>query len=640
MPRILLAPDASSLLVADVFGVSRVAFGKQTKVKHTTKVTSGRGLLSVNAAGSLALVDGRIQTGAYGNRGLTTVGLPALGVRDKLGPKETPFALVTTPAGDRVLELTTTGHLRVYTLANESLQEDRTLDLAALAPQQLPSRTLGLQSPSPRHPSLLHTNSDGDFVARFGTTVYAGHVGADADSDAVWWALPLLTQSAAEVTFAQTAATTWVFVRDASTDRVHPLALSRDGTLLPLEGARGTSGWPSLTAPAVDGATVLTQPDSDTVVAWFLADGSAHTWSVAAYNPHPAPEPDPAAFPRGLPPAPTRLPGTVAVLGSRRVFVPWHGETVVLLDRNVALSRGLDAGAGPFRRLMRERFLELNEALRHLGIEAALTAFERHPKYPSVSLNAHLPPLPATFAASVALGLTNSLWRRFELATHGLRWGGFGLEGGHLLFRERTEVLALREVLAWMCAHGLVPPDLAAEFTQRYHEGMGIPSVPLPDTLPFTPEAARLFLRTLLETLSTGRWPPHTDFDAWSAAPLTAAEAEAAVQGLVLPQGANDDAAHLVAKALAQHLGLDALPALRTMIAAGTAIPGNDSQARAAGEAMTWVVHHHPEGRDESLAALDALLGTPEALNANAPVTLALTRERVARGARHFWSNG
>ncbi len=224
----------------------------------------------------------------------------------------------------------------------------------------------------------------------------AGHVGAYPGADAVGWALPLITQSAAEVTFAQTATATWVFVRDASTDHVHPLALSRDGTPLPLEGAHGTSGWPSLTAPAVDGATVLTQPDSDTVVARSLADGSAHTYSVAAYNPHPAPQPDLAAFPRGRPPAPTRLPGTLAVLGSRRVFVPWHGETVVLLDRHVAFSRSLDAGAAPFRRLMLERFLELNHALRDLGIEATLTAFERHPRYPSISLNARLPPGPTT----------------------------------------------------------------------------------------------------------------------------------------------------------------------------------------------------------------------------------------------------
>lgn len=69
------------------------------------------------------------------------------------------------------------------------------------------------------------------------------------------------------------------------------------------------------------------------------------------------------------------------------------------------------------------------------------------------------------------------------------------------------------------------------------------------------------------------------------------------------------------------------------------ALPVANDDVRQVGEAMTWVVHHHPALRDEALAAVDALVAPEGAHPSNVACDLALARERVARGARHFGSN-
>lgn len=46
----------------------------------------------MNASAALALVRGRVQTGAYGSTALVTVGLPALGLREKVAADHDPRA--------------------------------------------------------------------------------------------------------------------------------------------------------------------------------------------------------------------------------------------------------------------------------------------------------------------------------------------------------------------------------------------------------------------------------------------------------------------------------------------------------------------------------------------------------------------
>ena len=90
---------------------------------------------------------------------------------------------------------------------------------------------------------------------------------------------------------------------------------------------------------------------------------------------------------------------------------------------------------------------------------------------------------------------------------------------------------------------------------------------------------------------------------------------------------------------LARHLDAAAMPALVALLRAAVALPVANDDVRQVGEAMTWVVHHHPALREEALAAIDALLAPEGAHPSSVACDLALTRERVARGARHLWSN-
>ena len=129
MTHAILSPAGDFLLYADVFGVTRLALGKAVKVKHTAKVSAHAGDLSMNAAGTLALVRGRVHTAASGNPGVATLGLPALGLRDKVNGGLSARALTTTAAGDRVVTLRSATALAVQALDGASLREERTIAL-------------------------------------------------------------------------------------------------------------------------------------------------------------------------------------------------------------------------------------------------------------------------------------------------------------------------------------------------------------------------------------------------------------------------------------------------------------------------------------------------------------------------------
>ena len=632
MTHAIFSSDGSALLFADVFGVTRFALGKAVKVKHTAKVSSAVGDLSMNASATLALVRGRVQTGAYGSTALVTVGLPALGLREKLAADHDPRAITTTEAGDRVVTLACNDALILYTLQGGALYEERKLDLAAKSARSLDAKTVGPQAEG-HLLNALYVAPDGHFVARGYKAVYAGRVGGDDAHDEVWWSLPLSVHCSAEVTLAMAGTTAWIFVRDAAAELVYALAVERDGTVREITR-------PSLSAPAVDGAVMLTQPDSHTVVAWSLSDGSEQRYEVAAWNAHPAEEPEKKAYPRGVPPMPTRLPGVLAVRGAQRWFVPWHREFAVDLARSASHPRGLDAAAGPFRRLLMERFTQINESLRALHIEVCLSAFERHPKEPRVSLSGWKPPIPKGLAGRVADALVQDLYNRVELHTHGHRWSSFGSEGGFSQESGPASLDEVRAVLAWMIAHDVIPTDVAGMLGSAYDNGLGIPSAPRPDAFPFEAEGERLVLRAALETLAANGWAVTSIPDAWRTEPITLDHARAVhSRREAFTRYLNRDASHMLSKMIARHLDAEGMPLLLAFFESAVAAPLASDDLRRFGEAIAWVAHHHPELRDEVLARVDACLARGEAGQHSTRYDLELTRERVARGAKHFWSN-
>lgn len=98
------------------------------------------------------------------------------------------------------------------------------------------------------------------------------------------------------------------------------------------------------------------------------------------------------------------------------------------------------------------------------------------------------------------------------------------------------------------------------------------------------------------------------------------------------------EATRMLAKTLARHMGTDALPALRAMIAAAPERGFNWQQIRDAGEAMVWLCHQHPSLTPEATAFMTA---EREAHTTGQSASeLEIVRGALARGARHLWSNG
>lgn len=632
MTHAIFAPDGGALVLADVFGVTRFGLGKAVKVKHSAKFSSFKGSASINAAGTLCLVHGRVCTGAYGQQATALAGMPALGLRETLRTGFEPHALVTVGASDHVVSLHFDS-LGVHAIEGDALRELRRIEMAAKASRALDPRGAGDDAERVTECALA-TSPDGRFIARGASDVFAGRIGADAASDEVWWRLPLRAHPCDEVTLSVAGDDSWIFVRDVSADVVHALCVSREGEVRAFE-------WRSLCAPALDGSVALTQPDSDTVVAVSLADGSEARYGVAQWNAHPAPEPDSSVYRNGLARFAKRLAGIVAARGASRFFVPWHREFVVDLAKNVSHSRGLEAGAGPLRRLLLERYAAINEATRDLRFEAQLSIFERHPKDPRVTLGAWMPRLSKTVTSNIADAFVRSLHERFEFVTHGFRWSSFGTDGGQPTEAGLASPDEARAILAWMNRHGIVPTDCAWHLSDAYDHGLGIPSAPQPSAFPFEGEAERLFLRATFETLCADGWTSNEIPDAWLSEPITldiVRRVIAARAGGARPT--NYKAAHMLAKMLARHLDAEAIPLLFELFEDAALHRSHWNDIRSFGEAITYVAHHHPELRDAALSRIENLrekLG-PEESHERYEVELA--RERVARGAKHFWSNG
>ncbi|MFO0652878.1 MAG: hypothetical protein U0326_42065 [Polyangiales bacterium] len=474
---------------------------------------------------------------------------------------------------------------------------------------------------------------DGRFVARGFQGVYAGRLGADAAGDEVWWKLPLSTARGIDVTVAQVKDAAWIFARDMATDTVRCVSVTRDGVVSVTERA-------SLCAPAVDEGVMLTQPESGVVIAHSVRDGTSQRYDVSAWNAHPAAPPEESVYKGITPRMSTRLPAILVVRGEARWFVPWHRETVVDLTRGVAHARGLDAGAGPFRRLLLERYVALNETLRGLRIEARLNTFERHPKEPRVTLATWRSPLPPGLVGRVGEALTYALHDRYELSTHGHRWASFGAEGGHGADAGPASLDEVRAILAWMRANDVIPADVASPFGDAWDRGLGIPHSAYEKAFLAEGAGERMLLRALLETLAANGWPEGPVPDAWATEPITLelAERVVAARGSItryLPR----ETPKMLAKMLARHMGSDAMPLLLTLLASAAQHATIYDEMRSLGEAVALVAHHHPERKDEALACIDACIASGVFAQHNTRYDLDLTRERVARGARHFWSN-
>lgn len=631
MAYALFSSDGSSLFIADVFGVTRLALGKAVKVKHTAKASSSTGTLSLNAAGTTLCVQGRAHTSANGHDALALLGVPALGIREKFA-RGASTTMIASPGGaDRLVELRRDGvELRV--VEGDQSRVDRVVEFGAKAARALDAITLGAGPQGEPRPAMT-VAPDGRFVAHGFHGAYAGRLGADAEGDEVWWMLPLSTAGSDDVSVAQVGDVAWIFARDIATDAVRCVSVTREGVVSVVERE-------SLCAPAVGDGVMLTQPESGVVVAHSLTDGTTQRYDVSAWNAHPAAAPEEAVYKGVAPNMATRLPGVVVAHGEARWFVPWHRETAVDLVRGVAHARGLDAGAGPFRRLLLERFVALNETLRGLRIEARLNAFERHPKEPRVTLSTWRSPMPPGLVGRVGEALTYSIHDRYELATHGHRWASFGAEGGYGADAGPASLDEVRALLAWMRENDVVPSDVATSFGDAWDRGLGIPHSAYEKAFLAEGAGERMILRALMETLAANGWPEGPVPDAWATEPITAALAErvAAARGSharYLPR----EASKMLAKMLARHMGSDAMPLLLTLLRSAAQRSTIYDEVRNIGEAVALVAHHHPERRDEALDFIDACVAAGAFSQQNTRYDLDLTRERVARGARHFWSN-
>ncbi len=632
----VLSANGKRWIYGDVFGVSRVNIGKALKLKTTFKATAPRGGVTIDGSGKLALVPGRSQTGVYGDDRVSLLNLPGLGLRHKLTSLSEPACLLGSGDGLRVVELGY-GDLEISRVDGDSTSRLRSLSLAPDGgARSLGRRAIGPKASGPRQPDattpsrLLRVAPDGRFAALSGGRLWGGRIAEEGD--VIAWTLELEVHPTVALDVQLTTAATWLTVMDHAGGRAHLQRVGPDGAMgevITLE---------SIAAPRVTDTWLLYQPSSDAVVRRARASGEETRFEVAAYNAHPRAEPELEVFRgRPRPPAPTRLPGYVDAVGERVMFVPWHREQIIELTKGVVLDRGLYEAAGAYRRAIVEIMTRDNESLARVQLQARLHHLDTDVKGSTSSFGVQLPECAGAIGPRAACEFVSKLTDRFELRTHGWSWGSAGRHGGVSGELVEATLAETRATLEWMRVADAIPLELDSDVRGLYTDMLGIPSDPRPADRPFTPEAERLWLRAMLETIRAQGWPDEVSWETWAKEPITPALAISALAGLRdWSRYRPYEGLHALSCALAHHLEADAQPVLLALIADNTQL-FNWKQFRDAGELLVWLCNRNPELKTPSIEAIEAI-EHPEVSEWEHEKKTVL--DALRRGARHLWSSG
>ncbi|MCK6524654.1 hypothetical protein L6R49_24875 [Myxococcota bacterium] len=634
--RSMFSADEKQWIFGDTFGLTRLDLSKAPKIsKHSAKVFNPHGTLSISTDGKLALMDGRTQTGAYGNDRLVCVGLPGLGIKAETERGRAPAGLYGPSSDAFVLRLDGDRAIDVLRLKDDSFEPFRELPLTG-APS-LPELTVGPQAEhAPSRDSYLPRRAlrvmpDGRFLALRGDDLLvAGQASLTPGHDELWWALPLRIHPYVAVRLLFVGETAYLVVMDHAADLARIVEVTRGGATRVYE-------LPAIAPPVVTERHILSQVSSDTVIRRDLVTGHDEVFDVGVYNPHPGPEVDPALFHGEAPAAPTRLPGFLDAVGDRVLFVPWHGEHIILLREGRLFDRGLLPGPVGFRRAVLEHFTRVNESLRLLQIQSALSHLDVHPRHPSLPCGSALPDLPPTMEALVATAYTRKLIDCMELRVGGYSWGSFGGYGGAGWLNENVDEPNMARVVQWMIQAGMSPTEADREIERIYGEALGIPHEPRRDGLRLSPGAERLLLRATLESIrGGGKWEVESLPRSWSTEPITSALAIEALQGLTRWRSYKPyNMIQALAMMLASHLGPDALPVL-LKLQADHPQPFVYNLWRNANELLIWICHRHPEHKDATMARLGEIKHSDPSWVYEQDLAL----KALARGAKHLWSNG
>lgn len=634
--RSMFSADGKQWIFGDVFGLTRVELAKAPKLsKHSTKVFNPHGAVSLSGDGKLALMDGRTQTGAYGNDRVVCVGLPGLGIKAEDDTSRAPVGLFGPSTDAHVLRLNNDANLEVLRLKGDVLEWLRQLPLVgAMAldelvvgpqPEEEPDRARYV----PRR--VLRVMPDGRFLALLGDDqLVAGQASLMPGHDELWWALPLRISPFVAVRLIIVGETAYAVVMDHAADVARVVEVSRGGAVRVYE-------IPAIAPPVVTERFIVSQVDSDTIWRRDLISGHDEVFDISAHNPHPGPPVDPALFKGRVPDEPARFPGHVDALGDRVLFVPWHGEHVVLVTDRARLERGLPPGPVGFRRALLEHFVRVNEGLRPLQVQSGLAYLDMHPRYPSLPCGVWLPWLPPTVEGLLISSYARKIIEHMELRVGGYSWGSFGGVGGAGWCQARVEVATMERLVRWMIFAGMAPTEADREIERLYGDAMGIPHSPQPDRMYLTPGAERLLLRASLEAIrGGGQWEVDELPPEWLTEPITVALANEALAGLHHWRSYRPyNMLQALAMMLAHHMGADAIPVLLKLLQDHEE-PFVYNHWRNCGELLVWLCNRHPELQESTIARLSAI----EKSDSSWAYERDLSLKALKRGAQHLWSNG
>lgn len=635
--RSMFSADGKQWIYGDAFGLTRVDLGKALKVsKHTIKMANPIGTISMTLDGKQGMCDGHEQGGAYGNSMLLGFGLPGLGLKHKLS--EEIAGIATTPAGVRVAVLKQ-DTLVLSDLDGPELRQERELsltggpDLGALriGPQRDPATPAAHAWPL----ALLRLLPDGRYVAlTVGRTLVAGKLGDAADADQSWWRASLETEPMCEVSLEVVGEDVWLTVMDAVKELAHIAQITRDGVITRHE-------LPAISVPAFTGPHIAYQPSAGEVRLRTLATGEEQVFDVSAHNPHLYSEADLEVFKGSpAPPAPTRLQGHLGADGKRVFFVPWHAETIVELGSGLVMPRGLPTESGMFRRLVQEILARKNALLSALQYRIELISFEHDAKGKRTRAQCRLPGAPPQFLYAMAGHWASDLSDRYELTAGGWSWGSFGTRAGPPDVKEVVTRDAMIRLVDWMITADALPFEVTHPLCEVYGGQMGIPSAShLQDEPVLSGVPERVLLRAMLESIKACGWPVTSTPASWATQPITAAMANDAIQRLhTWSRYVPYHGIQALCFMLTHHMGTDAAPVLIKLIE-DFPEPPNWQLYRNAGECLTWLCNRHPELKDSTIAALQAVDHAAAGADgwAGEKETIIAALER---SAKHMWSNG
>jgi predicted DNA-binding WGR domain protein len=482
---------SAPVVFVDVFGLTRI--GPDDHVKTAEAFGAPPGSVSSEAAGCVLLLH---------RPGKVNVIVDAASLAEK---RRLDSGRVLHPDGSAAVEMGSIGVFTTPIGAGKSKLRHRELPKRAVS--KLKPIAFGAEAPS-RDACVgpdIAFGAEGAFVA-FGARddsekaqgfLFVGTWRSPSKPPQIRFEVPLRLAPGSRFSVSVDGQRAVIAVQEIATRQAHLAILDEQGKV-------SVRSFSSVDVPVAAFGAVAWQPDEKTVVSESLADGARAEFSVSSIT---------RAARRRAKATPLANEGRGRILlGTQRtLYLPWHGETVLDLDRAIEFSRKLPKSTMKARDTVRAMTRKLEPMLDDAGIHLEFLELDADDNRATVRVSGGRDPVVSAFVQQAMMGLVCEAFA-----------GGGGVAGS-LDIEGAVERADLLRVIRFTDAHALPFARTAEFWCETYDRELVGSEIETPRGVALEKNAEPVLLWALLDAIAPSKQSIEAKLKRWQSAKPTAA---------------------------------------------------------------------------------------------------------------------